>query len=217
MFSRLSRGDQTLAKARGARVALPDYREHGDTSVEQALLARRSVREYLQESLELGEVSQLLWAAQGITRPGGYRTAPSAGALYPLEVYVVAGNVNDLPPGIYHYQPQEHELILLAEGDRREALSAAALVQEAVKDAAGVLVISAVPDRTTVKYGERGVRYIHMEVGSVAQNVYLQAVPLNLGTVFIGAFYDEEVSQVLKLDDGEIPLCLLPVGRPRPG
>ena len=213
MFSRLSKSGQTVAKSVGARIALPDYVEHHDTSVEEALLARSSVREYLQEPLELSEISQLLYAAQGITRPGGYRTAPSAGALYPLELYVVAGDVNDLPDGIYHYQPDGHELIKTADGDHREALSNAALGQEPVRDAAAVLVISAVPERTTVKYGERGIRYIHMEVGSVAQNVYLQAVPLNLGTVFIGAFYDEEVSQVLKLGNEEIPLCLLPVGR----
>jgi SagB-type dehydrogenase family enzyme len=217
VFTRLSKSRQRLSEPIGARVVLPEIVNHHDTSVEQALLGRRSVREYLQEPLELNEISQLLWAAQGITRPGGYRTAPSAGALYPLEIYVVAGNVNDLPDGIYHYQPQGHELIKMIEGDHRSALSVAAIGQDSVKDAAAVLVVSAVPERTTVKYGNRGIRYVQMEVGSVAQNVYLQSVPLNLGTVFIGAFYDEEVQQVLNLDDGEVPLCLMPIGRPRAG
>lgn len=194
-------------------IKLPTPIYDSETAVEEALLERRSVREYRHEPLTLAEVSQLLWAAQGITHPAGLRTAPSAGGLYPLEIYLLAGDVTDLPAGIYRYKPQGNELILIAEGDARQALSQAALNQSAARDAAAVIVIAAVYERTTLKYGERGIQYVHMEVGSAAQNVYLQAVSLNLGTVFIGAFYDDEVKKVLHMGKDEQPLGLMPVGR----
>jgi SagB-type dehydrogenase family enzyme len=170
-----------------------------DTAVERALQERRSIRQYQNEALTLAELSQLLWAAQGITHPSGLRTTPSAGALYPLEVYVVVGNVAELTAGLYRYRPQTHDLILIAAGDKRPAISQAALDQDAVQEAAAVLVLAAVYERTTVKYNERGIRYVYMEVGAAAQNVYLQAVSLKLGTVYIGAFHDEQVKQVLNL------------------
>jgi SagB-type dehydrogenase family enzyme len=194
-------------------LSLPTPLYDSQTSVEQALQARRSVRVYSPDPLTLAEVSQLLWAAQGITHPNGLRTAPSAGALYPLEIYLVVGNVTDLPAGVYHYNPHDHELILTIEGDMRQNVCDAALQQSALKDAAIVLVIAAVYERTTVKYGPRGNQYVHMEVGHAAQNVYLQVESLGLGTVFIGAFYDDQVQEVLALDEGEIPLGLMPVGR----
>ncbi|MBA4379525.1 MAG: nitroreductase [Anaerolinea sp.] len=197
----------------GSLIILPTPVHDSETSVEKALLERRSLREYGREPLTLAEISQLLWAAQGITHPAGLRTAPSAGALYPLEIYLLAGNVTDLRAAIYRYKPESHALSLIAEGDQRPALRQAALGQSAVQDAAAVIVIAAIYERTTVKYGERGVSYVHMEVGSVAQNVYLQAVSLNLGTVFIGAFHDDEVKKVLHLAADEQPLGLMPVGR----
>ncbi|MBU4225013.1 MAG: SagB/ThcOx family dehydrogenase [Chloroflexi bacterium] len=184
-----------------------------ETSVEKALLERRSLREYGREPLTLAEISQLLWAAQGITHPAGLRTAPSAGALYPLEIYLLAGNITDLHAAIYRYKPESHALSLIAEGDQRPALCQAALGQSAVQDAAAVIVIAAIYERTTVKYGERGVSYVHMEVGSAAQNLYLQATSLNLGTVFIGAFHEDEVKKVLHMAGDEQPLGLMPVGR----
>ena len=196
----------------GDIIILPEPRDSGEISVEEALLERRSVRNYKNEVLTLAEVSQLLWAAQGITHPGGYRTAPSAGALYPLEVYVVAGNVDGLRPGIYKYRPQGHELKKVAEGDVRAELCAAALDQECIEDGAAVLVFAAVYERTTRKYGERGVRYVHMEVGHAAQNVYLQAVSLGLGTVVVGAFDDGGVEKLLQMQDDERALCIMPVG-----
>jgi len=192
---------------------LPTPLYDGETSVEKALLERRSVRSYTGEPLTLAEVSQLLWAAQGITIPSGGRTAPSAGALYPLEVYLLAGEVSDLPVGIYHYQPYEHALSLVVDGDQRQALYEAALSQSAVKDAAAVIIITAIYERTTVKYGERGIQYVHMEVGTTAQNIYLQAVSLDLGTVFIGAFHDEQIQRILHLGEDEIALGVMPVGR----
>ena len=197
----------------GDTIILPEPRNSGEISVEEALLERRSIRNYKNEALTLAEISQLLWAAQGITHPGGYRTAPSAGALYPLEVYVVAGNLDGLRPGIYKYRPQGHELEKVAEGDVRAELCAAALDQECIEDGAAVLVFAAVYERTTWKYGERGVRYVHMEVGHAAQNVYLQAVSLGLGTVVVGAFDDGGVERLLQMQDDERALCIMPVGR----
>ncbi|MCK4929106.1 MAG: SagB/ThcOx family dehydrogenase [Methanosarcinales archaeon] len=194
-------------------IILPEPRYSGGMPVEEALLGRRSIRNYKDEALTMSEVSQLLWAAQGITNARGFRTAPSAGALYPLEVYVVAGNVEGLPAGVYKYRPQGHELEMVAEGDVRPDLCAAAVNQECVEDGAAVLVFAAVYERTTGKYGERGVRYVHMEVGHAAQNVYLQAVSLGLGTVVVGAFDDEEVERLLQMGDDERALCIMPVGR----
>jgi SagB-type dehydrogenase family enzyme len=196
-----------------SNIALPTPLYESQTSLEEALQARRSVRAYSPEPLTAAEVSQLLWAAQGLTHPKGYRTAPSAGALYPLELYLLAGKVTGLPVGLYHYQPRDHTLVPLSTGDQRQALFEAALQQSAVKDAPIVLVISAVYERTTGKYGQRGIQYVHMEVGFAAQNVYLQAETLDLGTVFIGAFHDDQVKEILQMGEGETPLGLMPVGR----
>jgi len=204
---------QTMPENKTGTIRLPDPARKSDTSVEAAMLARRSVRSYQDNPLTIGEMSQLLWSAQGITSPRGLRTAPSAGALYPLEMYVVAGNVDDLPDGVYKYFPYKHELTGLAEGDKRNELSSAALGQTSVRKAAAVIVISAVYERTTVKYGDRGIQYVHMESGHAAQNVFLQAVPLNIGTVVIGAFYDDAVKKVLKMPESEHPLYIMPVGR----
>ena len=195
-------------------IKLPEPKYDSNTSVEQALFERRSIREYKDTPLTLAEISQLLWAAQGITYPRwGFRTAPSAGALYPLELYVVSGNVNGLPKGIYKYRPQGHELVMIVEGDKRTELCNAALGQSSIKEAASVIVFVAVYQRTTGKYGERGIRYVHMEVGHASQNIYLQAVSLNLGTVVIGAFDDEDVKKIINTGDEEQPLYLMPVGR----
>jgi SagB-type dehydrogenase family enzyme len=194
-------------------VALPRPRLDGELAVEKALLRRRSIREYAGGALTLGEVSQLLWAAQGITHALGYRTAPSAGALYPLEVYLVVGNVAELHPGVYRDDPRTHTLSAVAAGDQRPALSAAALDQTCVAEAATALVFCVVYHRVTVKYGERGVRYAHMEIGHAAQNVYLQAQSLRLGTVVVGAFQDDRVKKVIGADSNEQPLCIMPIGR----
>lgn len=201
------------AEENASIIALPTPLYDSQTSVEQALQARRSVRTYSSTPLSLSEVSQLLWAAQGLTHPEGMRTAPSAGALYPLEIYVLAGNVTNLPVGVYHYNPREHGLILIGEGDIRQKLFEAALQQSAVKDAAIVLIISAEYERTTVKYAQRGIQYVHMEVGHVSQNVYLQTESLGLGTVFIGAFHEDEVKAILHISEEETPLGLMPVGK----
>lgn len=193
-------------------INLPDPRHDSDTSLEEALLLRRTVRSYTGEPLTPQELGQLLWAAQGITDARGRRTAPSAGALYPLEVRVVIGEVNGISPGIYRYIPQNNQLALLLKGDQRDELSAAALAQVSVRDAPASIVISAIPERTTVVYGDRGMNYIYMEAGHAAQNVYLQAVALDLGTVSVGSFDDDEVASVVGLVGSEIPLYIMPVG-----
>jgi len=195
----------------GETIVLPQPRYDSKTSVEKALLERRSIREYGNEPLTLSEISQLLWSAQGTTK--SFRTAPSAGALYPLEIYIVAVNVKDLLPGIYKYKTQGHKLITVMKGDKRAEVFNAAFHQSPVKEAPAIIIFSAVFKRTTVKYGERGERYVHMEAGHAAQNVYLQAVSLELGTVVIGAFNDDELKKAMNMPKEEEPLYIMPVGR----
>lgn len=200
----------------GEPIPLPSPREKGVVSVEEAIARRRSRRKYRRDPLTLAELSQLLWAAQGITEPRkGFRSAPSAGATYPLELYVVVkeGGVEGLEAGIYHYDPRAHAIRLVRRGDFTEELYRACVEQEWVLEAPVSIVITAVYERTTRVYGERGVRYVHMEVGHVGENVYLQAEALNLGTVAIGAFYDDWVWEILGRPPNEHPLYVMPVGR----
>jgi SagB-type dehydrogenase family enzyme len=190
-------------------VDLASPRLDGEVSLESALLHRRSVRDFTREPLSEAEVSQLLWAAQGVTSSEGGRTAPSAGALYPLEVYVVTA------AGVFHYLPSLHRIELHAGGDRRASLQAAGLSQEAIGAAPAVFVIAAVFARTQGKYGERATRYVYVEAGHAAQNLLLQAVALDLGGVPIGAFADAQVSLALELPVNHEPLYLIPIGHPR--
>lgn len=197
-------------------IPLPKPNLKGQMSVEEALQTRRTVRTYAEGSLTLAEISQLLWAAQGITdRANERRTAPSAGALYPLEVYLLAGQVEGLDSGIYRYDCVAHTLRLLSAGDARPQLSRAALGQQWIVRNAAVLVFTAVYSRTEKKYGERTPNYVAMEVGHAAQNVYLQATALGLGTGVIGAFDDDRVVTALSLPRNETPLYIMPVGRRR--
>jgi SagB-type dehydrogenase family enzyme len=197
----------------GELIDLPDPRFESEVSLEEAILRRRSTREFSNKPVTIEEVSQLLWAAQGITSERGYRTAPSAGALYPLEVYVVVGYVDDLSLGVYWYRPSEHALVKVTGGDVVRGLTEAALMQQSVSEAAVNLVITAVYSGTTQKYGDRGVRYIHLEAGHAAQNICLQATALDLGAVTVGSFSDEGVKWTLKLPEEEQPLYIIPVGR----
>ncbi len=204
-----------LGRENDQRVSLPPVESKGEMSLEEAIQLRRSVREFGRRTLALEDVSQLLWAAQGITATGGFRTAPSAGALFPLELYVVAGSVEGLSAGVYRYRPKTHELVHMTSGDLRRPLASAALGQSPVRRAPAVLVIASVYERTTGKYGQRGRRYAHIEVGHAAQNVYLQAAARGLATVLVGAFDDEEVQDVLGLPPDHAPLGLMPVGHKR--
>jgi SagB-type dehydrogenase family enzyme len=192
-------------------VALPMPGKTGPLSVEESIARRRSIREFRDAQVLLAEVSQLLWAAQGITGEDDFkRAAPSAGAKYPIELFVVAGNVDGLPVGAYRYEPKTHSLEVVRRGDLRAELCDEALSQEWVEEAALDIVIAGVYSRTMEKYGERGIRYVHMEVGAVAENIYLQAESLGLGTTFVGAFSDDGVKKVLRIDAD--PLAIMPVG-----
>jgi SagB-type dehydrogenase family enzyme len=207
----------------GSLVDLPKPSLSGDVSVEEALQNRRSVRVYQDSPLTLAEISQLLWAAYGVTQPmedapdflrGGLRTAPSAGALYPLEIYLVARRVTDIHPGIYRYRSETHQMVSLTDQDRWEGLSSAGLNQSHFETAAAAIVYSAVFERTTRKYGNRGrERYVCMDLGHSAQNVYLQACSLNIGTCAVGAFDDRTLKQVIGMTEAEEPLYIMPLGK----
>lgn len=190
-------------------IELPKPTKRGSTSIEEALNQRRSERDYKKAPLNLEQVSQLLWAASG--KNLYRRTAPSAGATYPLEIYLVAGDVEGLEPGIYHYSYSSHRLKRIKEQDIRYRLSQAALGESMIEKAPIDIVIAANYGRTTGHYGQRGSRYVHMEVGHVGQNISLQANALRLGTVMVGAFEDKQVKEVLGIE--EEPLYVIPIGK----
>lgn len=194
-------------------IKLPNPVFSSRTSIEEALKKRRSIRIYNSQSLTMQQIAQLLWAAQGITSNNGFRTTPSAGALYPLEIYLVTGEIKNLSSGIYHYIPTKHILQKLRDGDLRIELVKAAFGQAAVKSGAADIVITALFSRTTNKYGDRGKRYVLMEAGHAAQNIYLQTVSLNLGTVSVGAFDDVQIKNILHITNEEEPLYILPIGK----
>lgn len=193
------------------QIQLPEPLTKGKVSLEEAIAKRRSQRTFKHQDLSLEQISQLLWAAQGITgKRGGmsFRSAPSAGALYPMEIYLVKED------GLFRYLPETHKLEVLGERDLRDSLCASALGQDAVCRAPINIIICAVYERVTGKYGERGIRYAHIEAGHIAQNIHLQAVALGLGSVSIGAFSDEHVQKALNLPRDDKPLYIIPVGYP---
>ncbi|HBH35925.1 MAG TPA: nitroreductase [Gammaproteobacteria bacterium] len=196
-------------------INLPEPRLESDYSIEQAIHNRRSVREFSNKPLSLAEVSQLLWSAQGVTDDKGLRSAPSAGALYPLTLYLVVGNVKGLKPGIYQYAPDGHQLRKMKNGDSRKDVARAALQQYWIQESAAVLIFSAIEKRTTRKYGQRGIRYIHIEVGHSAQNLFLQAQSLGLAAAVVGAFDDSRIETIMNLPTEEQLLYLMPLGRVR--
>jgi len=208
---KMKSSDTLRTSSEGESFQLPQPKLSSKTSVEEALSKRRSVRDYGKDSLSIEEISQLLWSAQGITVKWGGRTAPSAGALYPLEIYVVVGEVRGLKPGLYHYNPEKNIITKKADGDLRQKLTEASLHQDEITRAPATFVITAAYERTMKKYRQRGIQYVHMEVGASAENIYLQAEALNLGTVFIGAFEDEKVKKALGIR--EEPLAIMPVGK----
>ncbi len=209
-FKSYDQRQQAMAEEKGSKmenIKLPTPKYDGSVSVEKALLERRSIRTYKDEPLTLSDVSQILWAAQGITDPKtGYRTAPSAQALYLLEVYLISGNVTGLPMGIYKYQPQGHELVKIAEGDFKTKL-VQGVGQAPIKNAPAVLVFSGMSERST------NPNWMYLEAGHAAQNVYLQAVSLKLGTVVMAGFKDEDVRKALNLSPKEQPIYIMPVGK----
>ena len=196
-------------------IDLPPPSKDSEFSVERAIFERRSVREFRTGAITLPQLSQLLWSAQGITDHRGFRTAPSAGALYPLEMYVMVGHVDELGTGIYKYQADNHELIKMTSDDRRKQVQRVAWNQDWIAQGAVLIVFCAVDSRTTGKYGHRGVRYVHIEVGHAAQNMLLQAQALGLGAAVVGAFNDDSVQEILHLPENERALYLIPIGTPR--
>jgi len=200
-------------------VELPAPRTAGPVSVEETLAARRSRRSFGPGPLARWELGQLLWAAQGVTDPGrGFRAAPSAGARYPLELFVVVGEsgVEGLEAGIYRYEPERHALSMGARGDVRTPLQAAALDQESVGGAPVDVLVMGVDERTTARYGERGARrYVPMEAGHAGENLSLQAESLGLATVSIGAFDDDRVRELVGAPATYRSLYVFPVGRRR--
>lgn len=197
-------------------IYLPPPSQKGEVSLEEAISGRRSIREFTSEPVSQSQLSQILWAAQGITdRQRKHRTTPSAGATYPLEIFVVCGqdSIEGMDEGIYHYIIADHCLTLLHKGDVRSDLAGAALNQEFICEAPLDIVLCALYQRTTFSYGSRGERYVQIEVGHAGQNIYLQATTLGLATVAIGAFNDEQVREVMQLDRQYNPLYIMPVGR----
>jgi len=231
----LAQAGQPEQAAQGVKqesmIRLPAPSTEGGTPLVQAISARRSVRAYDGKPIPLAAVSQLLWAAQGVTQPapkapatwnpkwgewrGGLRAAPSAGALFPLEVYVLATSVDGLDRGLYRYIPAEHALVRAgsAEANAKD-LAQAALMQQDIAQAPVAVVITGVYERTAVKYGDRAQRYVHIEVGAAAENLMLQADALGFGTVYIGAFNDAAVSKTLGLPADHAPLAIIPIGHP---
>ena len=204
----------------GSRGPIPLPREmaSGGLALEEAIERRRSLRRYSDQPLSLEELSRLLYSAGGITQPRtGFRAAPSAGALYPLELYVVANRAQKLGLGIYHYLPESHALETIREGDFfSNAVAVAALGQAVITQAAVVFVLTAVAERTRAKYRARAERYICLEAGHVGQNVCLAATALGLGSCPVGAFLDEELNHILGLDSSrESAIYLIAVGRVR--
>lgn len=188
-------------------IKLPLPKEKGNLSLEETIKNRRSERNLSGRELTLEQISQLLWSCQGITNEArGLRAAPSAGATYPLEVYVVK------PDGLFQYIPDTHSLKKIKEGDLRNELCNACLGQNFVKDASIDIIICADFKRTTGGYGRRGENYVYIEVGHAAQNVHLQAVSLGLGSVPVGAFSDDGVKKLLELSEDLVPIYVIPVG-----
>jgi len=198
-------------------IILPEPDIYGKMSVEEALARRRSVRNFSSQPLSLKELAQILWAAQGMVKKiAGRRTAPSAGATYPLKIYAVVGRgcIEKLKEGIYHYMPRRHSIVMVKRGDYRERLAYAALGQDFIAKAPVSIIITAIYERTTSWYGKRGIRYVHFEVGHVGQNIHLQAEALGLGTVMVGAFHDERIAEILGITNDEKVLYIAPIGRP---
>jgi SagB-type dehydrogenase family enzyme len=194
---------------------LPVANIRGTIAVEQAIAQRRTVRSFIQKKLSLEHLAQLLWAAQGITEKGKFfRSTPSAGALYPMDVYVVVGqgSVTEIEAGVYHYEPREHWLSRVAKQDLREDVAKAALSQMWMATAPVNLVITAEYKRVSIKYGKRGERYAMIEAGHIGQNIFLQAEVLGLNAGIVGAFHDANINKLLNLPRAHEPLLIMPVG-----
>jgi SagB-type dehydrogenase family enzyme len=206
-----------MSASKSKTIELPHPFITGGLPLAEALSQRRSIRDFSPEPVLLFQLSQILWAAQGITdNRNNFRTAPSAGGTFPLEIFAAIGDngVEKIDAGLYHYEIETHTLALRVLEDVRPELSDAAFNQDFIAVAPVSLVICAVYDRTLMRYSTRGERYVYMEAGHSGQNIYLQATALGLGTVAVGAFYEDRMRNVLQLDSKERPLYILPIGKP---
>ena len=200
---------------------LPSPMTDGVVSVAYALANRRSNRQYTDQALSPEHLAQILWSAYGVTKPevtraslrGGFRTAPSAGGRYPFEVYAVVGNVTGIEPGVYRYISEEHKIVKTIDGDIRKEFCELALGQTFVLEAPVSIFYSAIFFRTTERYGERGSqRYVWIDLGHSAENIYLQAEALDLGACAIGSFYDDRMTELMQLPEEEVPMYIVTVG-----
>lgn len=200
------------------KISLPIPQTDNGMSVREAIYGRRSVRSFTDEAISLEDVSQLLWAAGGKTVDGvtgPTRAYPSAGGAYPLELYLAAGNVEGLEAGLYHYDWKDNSITLIDKGDLRSALVSAAYGQKMIETAPATIVITAIYEKTTSRYGERGrVLFVPMDAGHLGQNVHLEALNLGLGTVMVAGFKEEAAKKVLKNVEGT-PVYMMPVGHPK--
>lgn len=228
-FAQKKENSQSIQIQNTNFIKLPAPCDDGKVSLEKALNKRRSIREYSEDSLSISEISQILWAAQGITEKiedtpswwrgkqwkwmGGFRTAPSAGALYPIELYIAVGKVKGLSQGLYKYHPKQHSILKVLEGDKRVDISNAALKQRCIRNGSVNIIICGIYKRTAIKYDKRAEQYVQIECGAVCQNIYLQSYALNLGTVFVGAFKDDSLKSTLNIPEDEYPLGIMPIGK----
>jgi SagB-type dehydrogenase family enzyme len=201
------------------KIELPAFEPGKAMSLDKTLRQRKSIRDYQHRPASMGQLAYLLWASTGIQRVEDsyeFRTAPSAGALYPIETYVVVNNVKTLEPGVYHYAIKSHQLELLQQRDLRRQIADAALGQGMCATAAAVFIWTAVFERCKWKYGQRAYRYIYLDAGHIAENFALAAVSLNLGTCEIGALYDDHINAIIGVDGTEeSTICMATIGIPQ--
>ena len=195
------------------QIKLPAPFLTGEISLEQAIKERHSVRRYKNESLCLSEIGQLLWACQGMVNEYGFRTVPSAGAVYPIEIYLAVNNIDKLIAGIYKYHPQDHSLEPIIEGDKKTELCKAAKQQPCVSSAAANVIICGDYNLVIKKYGPHSAKYVDMEAGCASQNLHLQATTLGLGTVFVAGFNPDDIAEIIDCLKNETPICIMPVGK----
>jgi SagB-type dehydrogenase family enzyme len=201
-----------MIKAQDGRIKLPSPDIQDSLTVSQAIEKRRTIRSFTDEKVTLAQISQLLWAAQGITSPQGLRAAPSAGALYPLELYINVKKSDSLREGIYKFNPISQSLFRVIDKDLSKEIAEASLHQKWMAEAPVMFVFTAIYERTTGKYGDRGVRYAMIEAGSSSENLFLQAQSIGLDCGIVGAFHDSEIKQLLDLEKRSNPLLIMPVG-----
>ncbi len=205
-----------LISAGSGEISLPLPKTDNGMGINQVISSRRSVRRYSSQPLTLAELSQLLWSAQGITDPRGKkRSAPSAGAIYPLKLYVSVkpGGVKGISEGIYLYLPQEHKLKKLISGDHQASLAQIAFGQIWMAQAPIIFIFTAEPSRMISRYRERAWLYIHLEAGMASENLMLQAVALGMGSCAVGAFWENRLAKLLKLSPSQKSLLMVTVGR----